>query len=131
MLESVSGQEEFGWNRVGLDACSTIRLDEGLDDGDDIFREGERAVFVQLEGAVIQHLLGKGGRVHARVQFRGEERRVSGNLSIGTAAGVLLLGKGVRGQPHAGERFMEMGYENVRVFIDGYPAWEERGYPIE
>ena len=23
------------------------------------------------------------------------------------------------------------GYHNVRIFIDGYPAWEERGYPIE
>lgn len=29
------------------------------------------------------------------------------------------------------ERLMEMGYENVRVFIDGYPAWAEEGYPIE
>ncbi len=29
------------------------------------------------------------------------------------------------------ERLMEMGYENVRVFIDGFPAWQEEGFPIE
>ncbi len=23
------------------------------------------------------------------------------------------------------------GYENVRVFIDGYPEWEGKGYPVE
>lgn len=26
---------------------------------------------------------------------------------------------------------MEIGYSNVSVFIDGYPAWKENGYPIE
>jgi len=26
---------------------------------------------------------------------------------------------------------MELGYTNVRVFIDGFPAWKEKGYPIE
>lgn len=25
----------------------------------------------------------------------------------------------------------EEGYTNVHVFIDGYPAWEQEGYPIE
>ena len=23
------------------------------------------------------------------------------------------------------------GYENVKVFIDGYPEWERKGYPVE
>ncbi len=26
---------------------------------------------------------------------------------------------------------IDEGYTNVRVFIDGYPAWEENGYPVE
>jgi rhodanese-related sulfurtransferase len=26
---------------------------------------------------------------------------------------------------------MEIGYSNVSVFIDGYPAWEEKGLPVE
>jgi rhodanese-related sulfurtransferase len=26
---------------------------------------------------------------------------------------------------------MDIGYNDVRVFIDGYPAWEENGLPIE
>jgi len=26
---------------------------------------------------------------------------------------------------------MDEGYFDVRVFIDGYPGWEEEGYPIE
>lgn len=25
----------------------------------------------------------------------------------------------------------EMGYADVRVFVDGFPAWKERGYPVE
>jgi len=26
---------------------------------------------------------------------------------------------------------LEEGYTNVSVFVDGYPAWEEKGFPIE
>lgn len=26
---------------------------------------------------------------------------------------------------------LENGYENVSVFIDGYPGWVERGYPVD
>lgn len=25
----------------------------------------------------------------------------------------------------------DAGYTNVKVFIDGYPAWKEKGYPVE
>ena len=28
-------------------------------------------------------------------------------------------------------RFLDEGYSDVRVFIDGYPGWEEQGYPVE
>ncbi|MBW2202037.1 MAG: rhodanese-like domain-containing protein [Deltaproteobacteria bacterium] len=27
--------------------------------------------------------------------------------------------------------FLAVGYTNVRVFIDGFPAWESEGYPVE
>jgi len=26
---------------------------------------------------------------------------------------------------------MNAGYTNVRIFIDGFPGWEEEGYPVE
>jgi rhodanese-related sulfurtransferase len=29
------------------------------------------------------------------------------------------------------ERFMDEGFFEVRVFIDGFPAWESKGYPTE
>ncbi len=29
------------------------------------------------------------------------------------------------------QRLFEAGYENVSVFIDGYPGWSAGGYPIE
>jgi rhodanese-related sulfurtransferase len=29
------------------------------------------------------------------------------------------------------QAFFAAGYTNVRVFIDGFPAWEEKGYPVE
>ena len=29
------------------------------------------------------------------------------------------------------EVFMEMGYENINVFIDGFPGWENEGHPVE
>ena len=29
------------------------------------------------------------------------------------------------------EVLMEMGYENIYVFIDGFPGWEAEGHPIE
>ncbi len=29
------------------------------------------------------------------------------------------------------QNLSEMGYTNTKVFIDGFPAWEKRGYPIE
>jgi rhodanese-related sulfurtransferase len=30
-----------------------------------------------------------------------------------------------------GHYLKEDGYTRVRVFIDGFPAWKERGYPVE
>jgi len=29
------------------------------------------------------------------------------------------------------QQLYDAGYENVKVFIDGYPAWKEKGYPVE
>ena len=29
------------------------------------------------------------------------------------------------------QRFLEQGYTDVSVFIDGFPGWEMEGYPIE
>jgi rhodanese-related sulfurtransferase len=29
------------------------------------------------------------------------------------------------------QRLLDEGYDDVKVFIDGYPAWEEAGYPVE
>ncbi len=29
------------------------------------------------------------------------------------------------------QRFAESGYFHVMVFVDGYPAWEKEGYPVE
>ena len=31
----------------------------------------------------------------------------------------------------AAQRLMEMGFQNVVVFIDGMPGWMEHGYPVE
>ena len=28
-------------------------------------------------------------------------------------------------------RFLDEGYTDVKVFIDGYPGWEKQGYPVE
>ncbi len=32
---------------------------------------------------------------------------------------------------HLAEVLMEMGYENIYVFIDGFPGWETEGHPVE
>jgi rhodanese-related sulfurtransferase len=29
------------------------------------------------------------------------------------------------------QRLLDEGYADVKVFIDGYPGWEEAGYPVE
>jgi len=29
------------------------------------------------------------------------------------------------------EKLMEFGYERVSIMIDGFPGWNERGYPVE
>lgn len=29
------------------------------------------------------------------------------------------------------ELLMEMGYEKINIFIDGFPGWEAEGYPVE
>lgn len=29
------------------------------------------------------------------------------------------------------EKLIHMGYMETKIFIDGYPAWEKEGYPIE
>ena len=32
---------------------------------------------------------------------------------------------------HVAEFLLEFGYDNVTVFIDGFPGWEAEGHPIE
>jgi len=32
---------------------------------------------------------------------------------------------------HLAEFLLEFGYDNVTVFIDGFPGWEAEGHPIE
>ncbi len=32
---------------------------------------------------------------------------------------------------HLAQLFMDFGYSDVKVFIDGYPGWEAEGYPVE
>ena len=29
------------------------------------------------------------------------------------------------------EKLIQMGYTETKIFIDGYPGWEEKGYPVE
>lgn len=29
------------------------------------------------------------------------------------------------------EKLINIGYTEVKIFIDGYPVWEEKGYPVE
>jgi len=29
------------------------------------------------------------------------------------------------------EKLMDAGYTETKIFIDGYPGWEEKGYPVE
>ena len=40
-------------------------------------------------------------------------------------------GRECRDSHELAQQLVDAGYENVRVFIDGYPAWEEKGYPVE
>jgi rhodanese-related sulfurtransferase len=32
---------------------------------------------------------------------------------------------------HVAEFLLEFGYDNVTVFIDGFPGWEAEGHPVE
>lgn len=32
---------------------------------------------------------------------------------------------------HLAQLLSELGFDNVRIFIDGFPGWEAEGYPIE
>jgi rhodanese-related sulfurtransferase len=32
---------------------------------------------------------------------------------------------------HLAQMLMDMGYQHVSIMIDGYPGWQEEGYPIE
>ena len=32
---------------------------------------------------------------------------------------------------HLAEVLMEMGYDNINVFIDGFPGWEAEGHPVD
>lgn len=40
-------------------------------------------------------------------------------------------GRTCRDSHHLAEILMEMGYENINVFIDGFPGWENEGHPVE
>ena len=40
-------------------------------------------------------------------------------------------GRTCRDSHNLAEILMEMGYENINVFIDGFPGWETEGHPVE
>ncbi len=40
-------------------------------------------------------------------------------------------GRECRDSHELAQLLYDAGYENVKVFSDGYPAWKEKGYPIE
>lgn len=40
-------------------------------------------------------------------------------------------GRNCQDSHHLAEVLMEMGYENINVFIDGFPGWEAEGHPVE
>lgn len=40
-------------------------------------------------------------------------------------------GRECRDSHELAQMLLDAGYENVKVFIDGYPAWKAKGYPVE
>lgn len=48
-----------------------------------------------------------------------------------TAIITYCSGRTCRDSHHLAEVLMEMGYDNINVFIDGFPGWETEGHPVE
>ena len=48
-----------------------------------------------------------------------------------TAIITYCSGRTCQDSHHLAEVLMEMGYENINVFIDGFPGWENEGHPVE
>lgn len=48
-----------------------------------------------------------------------------------TAIITYCSGRTCQDSHHLAEVLMEMGYENINVFIDGFPGWETEGHPVE
>ena len=48
-----------------------------------------------------------------------------------TAIITYCSGRTCQDSHHLAEVLLEMGYENINVFIDGFPGWETEGHPVE
>lgn len=48
-----------------------------------------------------------------------------------TAIITYCSGRTCQDSHHLAEVLMEMGYDNINVFIDGFPGWETEGHPVE
>lgn len=48
-----------------------------------------------------------------------------------TAIITYCSGRTCQDSHHLAEVLMELGYDNINVFIDGFPGWETEGHPVE
>jgi rhodanese-related sulfurtransferase len=53
------------------------------------------------------------------------------NYSLSQPIVTYCSGRTCNDSHHLAQMLFENGYDNVSVFIDGYPGWETEGYPIE
>lgn len=92
---------------------------------------------------------GKAIFVDARSMLNFEEGHIKGAVSLPVGQFDLMIEefkqKYARSQPivtycsgrtcddshHLAQLLFEHGFDNILVFIDGYPVWEAEGYPIE
>jgi rhodanese-related sulfurtransferase len=62
------------------------------------------------------------------------EERVAAFLERYPPEGSIITycsGRTCQDSHHLAEFLLEFGYDNVTVFIDGFPGWEAEGHPIE
>lgn len=121
---------EGSLNAIGGEGEAVPLIDE-LDAAKTIFDEG-KAIFIDARAQDIYdegHI--EGAESLPLEQFESRIAEFISRHPLSTPLITYCSGRTCRDSHELARLLLTVGYQDVRIFIDGYPAWQQKGYPSE
>ena len=109
---------------LGFEIGNVETAKEIYDEGDTIFIDA-RDINAFEEGHI------KGAVLFPIVEFDARIENFIDHYEPDQNIIIYCSGRSCEDSHHLAQLLTEFGYENILVMIDGFPGWEEKGFPVE